>query len=453
MIDNLLNQLNSRDPEQRKKAIKGLAQTKDRAALKYLAAIVKTESNPEIRDLALKAGRYIQKHAAEETQPEQAQGYGSYAYDEDEAPAAEDRLGSYSSYEESSSPYPEEDEGAKEEAEPLPDQIVVSDADIERAKGFVQSALNWHMKEDNDKAAQYLSRAFRANPKLKYDGYTKGLAATITGMAADEAVRLLSPSAEELRKRVGGSEGVRASGAQRFLALLLLLGSATLLVSFLTFPWVDLSPIPVDGLQGVSTLGDLLAKTKDQLNQAAAAAPTPPTGPAADIMNAFNALKLNTTGLETTLLALGAQDMYDVMGFRNLATVAKQQLPPLPKSTPKPLDYSLLLVPVVAALALLMAFMLLIRRSASITLWVFAILLGLVGMLPFWYFYTDARQNLLSDSANVGTALGSSALANFSGVNVIAFGFWLALGAQVAVLFLPFLALLVHPSPEKAKNE
>jgi hypothetical protein len=68
MIDNrLIKMLDSKDPERRKTAVKELAKTKDKAALSYLAAVYRTDENPEVRDMARKAGIYINKHANEGT--------------------------------------------------------------------------------------------------------------------------------------------------------------------------------------------------------------------------------------------------------------------------------------------------------------------------------------------------------------------------------------------------
>ena len=64
MINQLIRQLNSPDPKRRIKAIKALAKTGDRAALGPLLKVYKSDSDAKVRELALKAGRYIKKHAA-----------------------------------------------------------------------------------------------------------------------------------------------------------------------------------------------------------------------------------------------------------------------------------------------------------------------------------------------------------------------------------------------------
>jgi hypothetical protein len=441
MIDSLVKQLNSHDPEQRKKAIKGLAQTKDPSALKYLAAVAKNDADPEVRDLALKAGRYIKKQGGTQTEARPM----TPAYAEEE-PAEEEAQ-------------PEEVAGVEE---PLPDQIEVSQADMDRAKGFVQQALNWHMHEDNDKAAQALSKAFRANPKLRYDSYSMGLAATVTGLSPDEAVERLSPSPEELRRRTKpttGGRGVAVSSGQRLVAFLFFIGAAVLLVSFLTFPWVDFSSMPTKGLKGEDTtfgqaLTDLKQFFTDTVNAAqksgnAGASPVPLD----QLVSAINALKIDFTGLDTMSLVLGMRNILDVMGFTTFFNLAHQPMPPVTLQTTEPLDYTLILIPIVGVIAILLGLVLLVRSRVSLSLWVTCIIVGGIGMVPFWYFFTQARQSLLADSANLQGVVGTAIPADFTGLNFIAYGYWVSLGAQLAILLLPFIALLLQPSADKATNE
>jgi tetratricopeptide (TPR) repeat protein len=155
MIDNnVIQQLDSPDPQERKKAIAALARSKNLEALKYLATVVKTDSDPEVADLARKAGIYIRKNAAAQPAPSRP------------APGPElvqDRL------RDELTPAPI----GVEDREPLPEEIKVSRADEERARGHVEQAISWHMRGDNDKAADYLRRAFSANPKLQHDATRK----------------------------------------------------------------------------------------------------------------------------------------------------------------------------------------------------------------------------------------------------------------------------------------
>ena len=61
MSQSLIDQLRSPNPAQRKQAIVALAKTGDHRVLQSLAEVYRTDPVPELRELALKAGRYIQQ--------------------------------------------------------------------------------------------------------------------------------------------------------------------------------------------------------------------------------------------------------------------------------------------------------------------------------------------------------------------------------------------------------
>ena len=69
MIDLLIEQLLDPNPAVRKRAIMSLAKTKNLAAVKPLASVVRNDPVPELRELALKAGQYIRQQAAQQTRP------------------------------------------------------------------------------------------------------------------------------------------------------------------------------------------------------------------------------------------------------------------------------------------------------------------------------------------------------------------------------------------------
>jgi hypothetical protein len=440
MIDNIVKQLNSPDPAQRKKAIAALAKTKDPSALKYLAAIVKSDSDPEVADLARKAGVYIKKNApvGAQEQPDWVRQSAVMAADEEE------------------SPYPSDDEAEAEDREPLPEEIEVSQADIGRAKGYVEQAINWHMREDNDKAAQYLRRAFATNPKLKYDSYTTGLAATITGLPTDQALRLLSPSPDELKRRVKAkSEGPAASSTHRMLGFVVLAAAVVLLVGYLLFPWVDLSNIPTTTPDGQTMpMGAALAQMKEQIRAFTSLGPTTPE--VDRILSAINSLTVSFSGLDTTLMTLGWKNILDAMGAGALLEMFSGTLGVGDLSSvditvqPQALDYSLLLIPVVGVIVIVLAIMLFTRTDFSARLWGLAILIGLIGLVPLWWFFTSASNEVLGQNTDLGL-FGEAGIT--SGADLIGFGFWVGLVAQLAIIFLPFLALLIpHGGLEQPKE-
>jgi hypothetical protein len=67
MIDQqLIDMLDDPNPQVRSNAVKQLAKTKSQEAVQYLAVIYKTDSDPEVRELARKGGLYIKKKMTEE---------------------------------------------------------------------------------------------------------------------------------------------------------------------------------------------------------------------------------------------------------------------------------------------------------------------------------------------------------------------------------------------------
>jgi hypothetical protein len=64
MSDEILQLLNSPKTDDRKEAIRRLAKLGDVSALTYLSAIYRTDPDEEIRQLALKAGRYIKQNSS-----------------------------------------------------------------------------------------------------------------------------------------------------------------------------------------------------------------------------------------------------------------------------------------------------------------------------------------------------------------------------------------------------
>ena len=62
-LEQLIQQLRSPDAAQRRQAIMALANMRDPAALQPLAHIYRNDPDTELRELALKAGRYIRQAA------------------------------------------------------------------------------------------------------------------------------------------------------------------------------------------------------------------------------------------------------------------------------------------------------------------------------------------------------------------------------------------------------
>jgi hypothetical protein len=157
MIDQqLIDMLDDPNPQVRIRAVKQLAKTQSQDAVRYLAVVYKSDDDPEVRELARKAGLYIKKKMTED------------AWTGGDA-----------------------DPNAIDEPEQASDEINVSSRAVEASIGQMESAMNVHMAGDDVKAAKFVEKAFLGNPNLKNDPYYLGLAATILGLPGDEVADFL----------------------------------------------------------------------------------------------------------------------------------------------------------------------------------------------------------------------------------------------------------------------
>lgn len=148
--DSLIALLEHRDPAQRKKAVQGLAQSRNAEALPYLMMVYKNDADPHIRELAHKAGIYIRKNA----------------------PAASP------SSKRSTTSTPAAGGPVKQE-------------DREWAETFLRQALDRHMRGDDEFAYRNALKALKRNPDLMHDAETRGIVARITEQPEDEAIQYL----------------------------------------------------------------------------------------------------------------------------------------------------------------------------------------------------------------------------------------------------------------------
>lgn len=155
MIDQqVVDMIDNPDPQVRADAVKKLARAGTQEAVQYLAAIYKTDSDPEVRELARKAGLYIKKKMTEEKWT------GGDGVEDDEP-------------------------------DDVVQEIEVSPRAVESSKGLMDSAMNLHVAGDDDKAVEYIEKAFLQNPNLQNDPYYLQLAATVLGVKGDEVAEIL----------------------------------------------------------------------------------------------------------------------------------------------------------------------------------------------------------------------------------------------------------------------
>jgi hypothetical protein len=169
MIDQWIQQLKSPDPDQRRQAIIALANTRDPAALAPLAALYRGDPDPALRDMALKAGRYIRQES------EKAAG---------------------------TSPPPSGDAAGEAQKQPPG----VSKRDAELAQFYLDAATNYQTLGDRARAIEHVGKALSLNPGRAQETFVANLILLTTGMPVDEALPvLLHPDRREaLIARLGG---------------------------------------------------------------------------------------------------------------------------------------------------------------------------------------------------------------------------------------------------------
>lgn len=150
-MDQWIQQLRSPDANKRKEAIVNLANTKDAAVLPYLKYVYENDPDPQIRQVAAKAGAFVQKQAGT-----------------DPAPA------------------PRQDpQAAAPRAQPA------SAKDKQKAKQMLDRAMDYHMRGDKAKTIESLRRAVQMDADLRRDRVALGLASDLFARRPEEAMNML----------------------------------------------------------------------------------------------------------------------------------------------------------------------------------------------------------------------------------------------------------------------
>jgi hypothetical protein len=177
-----LKMLQSSDPAQRRQAIIALGKSADKRALKPLGSVYKTDPDESLRQLALKAGRHIQKTTsamdddalAAIALPET----GSLAITSDEVPEWMNQMGA---------------------AAQKPKKV--TERDIKKGRILVERAFNAQIHGKSDKVIDYVAEAIEVNPDLARDGTLIGLLAQATGRDGIEAMNQLKrQTADDAKK-------------------------------------------------------------------------------------------------------------------------------------------------------------------------------------------------------------------------------------------------------------
>ena len=216
MIDQMVRQLQDPDPERRRQAIIALGKSQNPAAMQPLAQIFRNDPEPDLRELARRAGMHIRQamtagaaggaktQAAPAPSP-QTHSTLDRVIDEIDDPDIDLVLGSrpkqgeplpQPTFEPTPPPPPP---APSEPPKPAPvrgREYAVSREDIQRSKGYMESALSLNMRSDNGKAMKLLAQALQINPNLVNDGYFMSVAGSVTGLEGDGAVQMILDSGQ-----------------------------------------------------------------------------------------------------------------------------------------------------------------------------------------------------------------------------------------------------------------
>ncbi len=337
MLEALIRQLYDPDPNIRRAAIIALGKTKNADALRPLAEVVLKDSDPELRELARKAGVYIRRELNVEPDPQLPRRRRAVSSDPptDPQPPAERRRGAIFLE-------PQEDERAagskKQEEEELPPGVgarpvrgkkyAVPKETRERARQYTEAALNDSLNNRRDRAMKNLTEALSLDPNLINDDYYNNVAASVTGLPAFEAIesiinpqtriRFIGEAKEEVKqKRIDTHmEQVRETNATD-------LGFELVIFALILF----LGPLLV-GIVGVQAFSGFL-NTVVETN--AAAINQPPLDPSIremqEALNAFSVASLivpslgsMVSGVVSIVLQMGIVHLLATRVFSGHAT-------------------------------------------------------------------------------------------------------------------------------------
>ena len=280
----LLAQLNDFDPAVRKQAIIALGRSKDPGALPYLATVVRTDPEQELRDLARKAGQYIQQNAAAAPPPAPAAppikpltpeapppppapatpaftptpddeplGYLSRPYSEYEAEdAALAALAVSAGLEGLTTGDPEAaravmTSGSESSKLPVRGQsYTVSESKQKTAKDLVEAALTANLNNDNGRAMRYLYQALMTNPNLINDSYYAKIASGVTGKGRDEAIQMVLDQGERKSFIKSQDQAVRSERKEKHLGEARKAGGIDVLIDLVIFLLINtIGPLAV----------------------------------------------------------------------------------------------------------------------------------------------------------------------------------------------------------------
>ena len=168
----LLRDLQSENPEARRKAIHAMVRSGDPHALEVLKGVYENDPDPAVRTYAQKAARHIwettRKQKSTSTPPQ--------------TPRIRSPLSSNA----------DPTSHAAQEQRPTRAAREVTKADTLSAQLHFNRAVSLHMNGETEKALKALTKAIDLNPELGNQKFPANLAGELTGLPTAEAVRMLS---------------------------------------------------------------------------------------------------------------------------------------------------------------------------------------------------------------------------------------------------------------------
>jgi hypothetical protein len=200
MIEQHIQQLMNDDPAQRRAAIIALGRTGDPQVLGPLADAANSDPDPELRELATKAQRYIQKKQTESVTATSASSTtGLITQPSAESPAEEIVV------------------------TPPPPRKELTYRERQLAKGYLDQAIGFRISAEPDKALDALVAAIRANPELAEDSVAFNLAPELTGIGDnDEAMAHIIHLAREPKNTGRGGKAGKVSFSSNDMLVLVL---------------------------------------------------------------------------------------------------------------------------------------------------------------------------------------------------------------------------------------
>ncbi len=198
MSEHILTLLNSQNPTQRKRGISAAAKSADRRYLKPLGRIYKTDPDPALRELAKKAGIYINKQQPEPATAASARPTAAPSVDDDLMALRDDTLSAtppptdlpdLGTLLSAATPQPPTPSPAAE----YPQQLVTAKAQNPGlAQMHYNNAFDLSLQGNNGMAALELGTAFHLNPAYATDAIAVAFAAELTGVPKEQAAAYIS---------------------------------------------------------------------------------------------------------------------------------------------------------------------------------------------------------------------------------------------------------------------